>query len=247
VSLVSDALRKARQHDARRGALLPAVLIPSVRRSRLGQGIVLGAAVALLAAAAGAGIVWWLAGRHGSAGAVATVVAGAGMPGTPVGSTGAATSGAPVVGLDETTPKRPQAGSRAAEPQQAEGAPASTGTSDTLKPPAAAAAATVPNGAPSSEPHAGPDRAAVDTSSHAEEGEERHQAQGPRVYILDADLGYAKLHLDYLVYKPSSPFGRINGQDVIVGSLVDGFVVEEIGPDYIKLRDRHGPLVLRVH
>jgi hypothetical protein len=62
---------------------------------------------------------------------------------------------------------------------------------------------------------------------------------------LDADLGYATLHLDFLVYKPSGGFGRVNGQDVAPGTIVDGFTVEEIGADFIRLRDSRGALVLR--
>jgi hypothetical protein len=64
--------------------------------------------------------------------------------------------------------------------------------------------------------------------------------------LIDADLGYAKLHLDYLIHRPGSPFGRVNGHDVIVGSIVEGFTVEEITADYIKLADRRNTVILRV-
>ncbi len=67
-----------------------------------------------------------------------------------------------------------------------------------------------------------------------------------RSFVLTAELGYARLHLDYIVYKPSAPFGRVNGQDIVVGSVVDGFVVEEIGESHIRLRDSRGAVVLRV-
>ncbi len=66
-----------------------------------------------------------------------------------------------------------------------------------------------------------------------------------RVYVLRADLGYATLQLDFLVYKPGGGFGRVNGQDVAPGTIVEGFTVEAIGPDFIRLRDSRGPLVLR--
>jgi hypothetical protein len=68
-----------------------------------------------------------------------------------------------------------------------------------------------------------------------------------RSFIVDADLGYAKLHLDYVVYRPTSPFAGINGQQVIIGSVIEGFQVEEIGPESVRLRDRRGAVVLRVH
>jgi hypothetical protein len=78
-----------------------------------------------------------------------------------------------------------------------------------------------------------------------------HPAERPtpteRVFVLHADVGYTRLDLDFIVYKPSAPFGRINGQDIVPGSIVAGFVVEEIGPDFVRLADSHGPLILRVH
>ncbi len=64
--------------------------------------------------------------------------------------------------------------------------------------------------------------------------------------MLHADLGYAELQLDFIVYKPSAPFGRVNGQDIVPGSIVDGFLVEQIGRDFVRLRDSRGPVVLRV-
>lgn len=66
------------------------------------------------------------------------------------------------------------------------------------------------------------------------------------MFVLHADVGYATLDLDFIVYKPSAPFGRINGQDIVPGSIVAGFRVDEIAADYVRLSDRYGPLVLRV-
>ena len=62
-----------------------------------------------------------------------------------------------------------------------------------------------------------------------------------------ANLGYARLHLDYVVYRPSSPFAGINGQQVVIGSVIEGFQVEEIGPELVRLRDGRGTVVLRTH
>jgi hypothetical protein len=75
---------------------------------------------------------------------------------------------------------------------------------------------------------------------------ERSTPAVERVFVLHADVGYARLDLDYIVHKPSAPFGRINGQDIVPGSIVAGFVVEEIAADYVRLSDSRGPLVLRV-
>ena len=108
--------------------------------------------------------------------------------------------------------------------------------------PLAAAAPTVPapEGGTAMEPapDPAPPRA---TPEPAVPGERR-----TRDVLIDADLGYAKLHLDYLIYRPGSPFGRVNGSDVIVGSIVDGFTVEEITADYIRLSDRRNVVILRV-
>jgi hypothetical protein len=63
MSLVSDALRKARQYatarDIQRHGAAAGALSPPPRRSRLGLGLVLGAFIALAAAAAGAVFVLW--------------------------------------------------------------------------------------------------------------------------------------------------------------------------------------------
>ena len=69
---------------------------------------------------------------------------------------------------------------------------------------------------------------------------------GNRIFILDADLGYATLSLGYIVARPDNPFAEINGAEVIVGSEVEGFRVEKIEADRVVLRDEKGELVLRV-
>ncbi len=66
-----------------------------------------------------------------------------------------------------------------------------------------------------------------------------------REFVAEADLGYTSLSLDYIVFRPVDPFAQINGFDVRVGSSVEGFVVEEITADSVRLRDGKGTLVLR--
>jgi hypothetical protein len=68
-----------------------------------------------------------------------------------------------------------------------------------------------------------------------------------RTFVLRAPLGYATLTLDFLVYKPSAPFAGINGNQVVKGSIIEGFVVEEITADSVRLRDARGSVVLRLH
>jgi hypothetical protein len=65
--------------------------------------------------------------------------------------------------------------------------------------------------------------------------------------VLDADLGTVKLHLDYIVYRSKDPFASINGQQVTIGSIIEGFTVEEIDLEVVRLRDSRGTVVLRAH
>jgi hypothetical protein len=94
-----------------------------------------------------------------------------------------------------------------------------------------------------SERKGGPDDSASLTQPPAVGSSGKSQV---RTFVLDADLGYARLHLDYLVYKPSAPFGSINGQHVTPGSTVAGFRVDELGADFVRLSDARGVVVLRV-
>jgi hypothetical protein len=69
---------------------------------------------------------------------------------------------------------------------------------------------------------------------------------GERVFHIEADLGYASLVVDYIVFRHDDPFARINGFDVRVGSTVEGFTVEEITGTSVRLRDERGTVILEV-
>ncbi len=69
---------------------------------------------------------------------------------------------------------------------------------------------------------------------------------GERVFIMEADLGYASLSLGFIVARSNNSFAEINGTEVWIGSEIEGFVVEAIEPDRVLLRDDKGPLILRV-
>jgi hypothetical protein len=71
-------------------------------------------------------------------------------------------------------------------------------------------------------------------------------ADGERVYVLDANLGYASLSLGFIVSRSVNPFAEINDIEVYEGSEVAGFVVERIEADRVILRDDRGMLVLQV-
>jgi hypothetical protein len=69
---------------------------------------------------------------------------------------------------------------------------------------------------------------------------------GARIYVLDADLGTTTLSLGYIVAREQNPFAEINGRDVYLGSEIEGFTVEAIEADRVVLRNQDGELVLRV-
>jgi hypothetical protein len=69
---------------------------------------------------------------------------------------------------------------------------------------------------------------------------------GPRDFVAEAELGYATLRLELVVFRADDPWAQVNGRDVRVGTHVEGFVVEAIERDRVLLRDQHGPLILRV-
>jgi hypothetical protein len=72
------------------------------------------------------------------------------------------------------------------------------------------------------------------------------QADGERVFVVEANLGDTTLSLGFIVARSQNPFAEINGVDVYLGSEIEGFVVEAIEADRVVLRDDQGPLVLRV-
>lgn len=216
MSLITDALRKARREAAQRGT--PRPWLPAAppgggppRPTPLGLSLLLGTAIAVAAGAAGA----WLAVRLVS-------------PARPEATT-------------QVTPVPPT------PPPQATRGPLAPPAPRDPHPLAVAEVSPLPLATPSPRAEAPPasEAGATPTASPPPPPPPTAEPQ-ERVFVLHADLGYATLHLDFIVYKPSAPFGRINGQDIVPGSIVDGFRVDEIGADYVRLSDRRGPLVLRV-
>ncbi|MFV2073000.1 MAG: hypothetical protein ACC742_10170 [Thermoanaerobaculales bacterium] len=238
MSLINDALRKARKAASERDAERPAIPFQGTRvrppaRSPDGVGATLMILIALAAATLGAGAAWWLFGR-GDTSPVArdVIVADAAMPAEnpaakneeqprPGASTPSAFSGAP-----DGSPENP------AFPLPHRSA------AETTEAASGAGAARMPRPATGT---AGPD---ADQSGSAVEAPRK--SHGERIFVIDADLGYATLSLGYIVFRPNNPFAEINDIDVHVGSEVAGFVVEAIEVDRVLLRDDRGPLILRV-
>jgi type IV secretory pathway VirB10-like protein len=70
-------------------------------------------------------------------------------------------------------------------------------------------------------------------------------SDGNRVFVMEAELGYASLSLGFIVARSTNAFAEINGTEVRIGSRIEGFVVEAIEADRVILRDDKGLLILR--
>jgi hypothetical protein len=230
MSLVSEALRKARQEAADRegrGRGIPRAFALPPKRWRSRPSLVLAIVIVLAAGLTGAGVAWWALGKH----------------------TGTETK--------TQAPNRPAAAPEStpsASPPVSAAAPSVTGIPEAPTPvsPSGSAASPLRLGASAAPPQFA-STPTVQPSAHEETSRPPAVAARPddgsreRSFVIDADLGYARLHLDYIVYRPGSPFAKINGAEVMVGSMLDGFTVEEITDEFVKLRDSHGVVLLRVH
>lgn len=248
MSLISDALRKARQEAAERDAHARGVAPPpgpvaTRSSSGLGTGLVLGAVIAAVAALSGGVAVWWAVGSGDDPDGLHAAQASA----VPAPASGPSTGAGPASDAAEPDPE-----DDAAEPVAATAAdlrldrtdPGSAPQPDAPDPtPTAATGASTPPPAmpvPRIQP---PDPAPgqADPATVAPDG-----GSGPREFGLVAELGYARLELGYLVYRRDDPFAEVNGREVHVGSRVDGFVVDEITRTSVRLSDHRGAVVLRV-
>jgi hypothetical protein len=250
MSLISEALRKARQEAAETGAENrgpgpPPTVIRLRPSSPLGFGLVVGASIALAAALAGAAAVWW---------ALRAPVENV--------ATNALTDPEQLSSTDS-----PPIEAAAAAPE--EGAISDRGpASDVMRIESEAEAnavrsAPTPVGAPNPQiteggrsTDLGPPPEQEKSSDRSGDVAVRDRSLTPvdpaagqdevRVFIVEANLGYATLSLDYIVYRSEDPFAEINGIELHEGSWLDGFTVEKIERDRVMLRDNRGPLVLRV-
>lgn len=242
MSLVGDALRKARREAAardaeRRGMLFSARISEAPARSNLGLGLVLGAVIAVVATVAGGSVAWWLlrGGADAPGRAQAEPLAAAAVePGAPVAGTespdGAGTSAGPIPEGGEPFPSGP-AGAASTAPENPEAGAVE----------AAAAPADPPAEAPGRKTTA-PESATDEAKPQGFVGVE----DGNEVYILEADLGGGRvLSLDYIVFRADDPYAEINGVEVHLGGVVSGFRVKAVERDRVVLSDGRRTLVLR--
>ena len=245
MSLVSDALRKARQEAAereaqRRGAVGTSPAAGVVARGRFASGLLLGAVIAVVAAAVGATAVWWWLAQPG-----ATADPSGEHP--PTAEAKAVPNDAASERQSEPASPAETSVDQLAESSGAEVA-VDVGATDRVVVPA--------------DGHGGPgESGGLDDSQAADgavaDGEIDDVASptdgdaatpdndGVREFVLDADLGYAQLSLGYVVFRASDPYAEINGRLVHEGWRIEGFVVEEITATTVRLRDDRGELILR--
>jgi hypothetical protein len=223
VSLINEALRKARQaaseHDSKQpeGAFQPAKAYPS-RRSGRGGGWLAVCLIAIVAAAIGAGSVWWLTGDRDP-----EPIEVAAVPPIPAHAESA----------EVPSVASPTSVEVLVVPTEAP-APTPTVRSETIPV------------TQFRETEAGNDNVSVGASPEEPTPTSYASRPGERIYVMEAHLNEITLSLGYIVARSENPFAEINGTDVYVGSEIEGFVVEVIEPDRVVLRDDQGPLELRV-
>jgi hypothetical protein len=237
VSLINDALRKARQAAAEHEARQPETAFrapkayPS-RGPRRRGGVVLLVLVAATAGLTGAALVWWTLDKGESA------VAALDQP--VADSTRETVADSQPVSMIRSIENPPaDLGGHAGNPQELRTNGAEVVDEEAVRG-QTAGAANPPGGQSAAAPLSAPRKTPEEPPVHEQ------LAAGQRVFVLDADLGYASLSLGFIVARPVRPFAEINDIEVYVGSEVAGFVVEQIEPDQVTLRDARGELVLKV-
>lgn len=250
MSLIHDALRKARQEsgdDESRGVVYARGLTGRRGRLGVGSGILLGVLLTVIVGSIVGGALWLRVddGRDSelaSARGADDTIEAEPLPASADTSSGTGPP-APLEGATETPQLMPvatqvpgPAEDRLVLPTAPTRQQASTAAPATGEPTSADPRREAGSGHP---PHPIPTKAPPTPVTD-------RAGAGERVYEVEANLGYATLTLDYIVYRPTDPFAQINGVDVRIGGTVEGFTLEEIGRTSVRLRDDRGALVLRV-
>ena len=234
MSLIGDALRKTRQEAAeresnRQGVLFSAKISDSPTRSHLGLGLAIGALIAVAATVAGGGAVWWLLGRGEMTqpeptGAVSPVVVEKVETAEPPDRSLVPSPATPV-----TKAQVPPTIEVTSQPST-ESDPIDFGPEQPTAPPTAIV--------DTAESRKSEDKNLSEGFAGIEDGDE--------VYILDADLGSVRLSLDFIVFRTDDPFAEINGVELHLGGVIEGYRVKAIEKDRIRLSNGYRSIVLRV-
>lgn len=233
MSLIGDALRKTRLEAAereseRKGVLFSAKIANPPTNSNLGLGLALGAAIAIAATVTGGSAVWWLLIR--------------GEASQPEATGSAPTVAGTVIDSDETAsesllPSPTGSDSQTQALPTAELSPASTTKAG-------------PTSLGSEQPAARP-RVTVETTATTTSEERGFEGgfigveDGADVYILDANLGRVQLSLDFIIFRADDPFAEINGIELHLGGVVEGYRVKAIERDRVHLSNGRKDIVLR--
>ena len=267
MSLINEALRKARKEAAERDAeergvtyRPPRAHLPA-ERSWLPAlaGVALGA---VLAAAA-----FWLLLPRGTSNeapepAHATVVVET-APTEP--SAGGDSGPREAEGESSVEPRRlaeepaPESDAPAAVPPAPPSEPAGAQRVEPETPEPAATRSARPIGGaalaetPPTPPSSSPPSTSPSSRSSQSHGDEVRRVDAPErvgqvdkaAYVLEATVDGVALRLDFIVWG-ASPFAQINGRQVAVGQSVEGFLVREISREVVTLEGETGPFTLRI-
>ena len=247
MSLIGDALRKARQEAAeresdRKGILFSAKIAEGPTRSNLGLGLALGALIAVTATVAGGAAVWWILGGAGSD----RDQRSAAVTGTGTGT--AAIVEPASESASESSVSGSDSGSGSGRGSEQHRQPAPVFESSPTPLPAFESASALDQ--PSSPQPRTTGSAAADTTESAsapttETGFVGKEG-GEEIYILEADLGNGvSLSLDFLIYRDVDPFAEINGVEVHLGGTIEGYRVKAIARDRVTLSNGRRTVVLR--
>ena len=259
MSLIGDALRKARQEAAeresdRKGILFSAKIAEGPTRSNLGLGLALGALIAVTATVAGGAAVWWILGGAGSdrdqrSAAVTATGTGAGT------GTGTAAIVEPASeSASESSVSGSDGGSDSGRGSEQHRQPATAFVSSPSPTPPPSPLPAFESASALDQPSSPQPRttgsATADTTESASDPTTETgfvgKEGGEEIYILEADLGNGvSLSLDFLIYRDVDPFAEINGVEVHLGGTIEGYRVKAIERDRVTLSNGRRTVVLR--
>jgi hypothetical protein len=235
MSLIGDALRKTRQEEAeresnRKGVLFSAKIANPTTRSNLGLGLALGAVIAVAATVAGGGAVWWLLGTRD-------------LDQDQLQRSAATSATAASIDPDPENSDSGRDNDSGSEQQPATAPGSAIASPITVDPD--------PNA--SSDSGGGNDRATngpstsrpQDPASSSSNAGFTGVEDGADVYILEANLGAVQLSLDYIIFRADDPFAEINGIELHLGGVVEGYRVKAIERDRVHLSNGRKDIVLR--
>lgn len=233
MSLIGDALRKTRQEAAeresdRKGVLFSAKIANPPTRSNLGLGLALGAIIAVAATVAGGGAVWWILNR-GDTGQPTAAEEPLRVTAEATENEGSSPDPLPNRPVESNTPIRDVSATEIDPIPTTEAA--SIGRESQPSP--------AQNQRVTATPIPSPPQ--VESTEGGFAGVEN----GADVYILEADLGAVKLSLDYIIFRSDDPFAEINGVELHLGGVIEGFRVKAIERDRVHLSNGLKDIVLR--